>query len=140
MTTVDPSLPGADRGTATSALADVAAALRALTASEAALLRAELASARRRVVSGLIFGAVALLAAAAGVVALIVTLVFALQALDLPPWAAAGIVALALIATALIAAVVARRNLSAHALLPHRTLASLRALPATLSSLVTRNA
>jgi len=123
-----------------SAFAEVAAALKALSASEAALLRAELALARRNVISGLVLGAVALVAAAAGIVAAVVALVFALQTLDLPPWAAAGIVALALLVTALFAGMAARRSLSARALLPHRTLASLRALPATLSQLVTRHA
>ena len=96
-----------------------------LFGGEVALLRAELADTSRSALLAAAIAACALGAAIFGAAFILVTAALGLIAAGQPPWEATGIVGVALLAGAFIAALAAKSRIEAISLTPRRTIEQL---------------
>ncbi|MDO9527418.1 MAG: phage holin family protein [Gemmobacter sp.] len=114
--------------------AEVLAAALQVADSEAAVIKAELAEARRRAVRGIILGAVAAAFAFFAIGVGLAAILLGLIALGLSPWLAALVIFAALVVVAAILLVLAQRLFTYVAQTPGRYLVRLSSLSQTIFS------
>jgi len=124
MDSYEPLPPKADRSIA-GLIGDLASEASQLFRQEIALAKAEIADKATRFATGIGLIAAGAFLGFAGLLVLLASAVLGLS-LVLPAWAAALIVSAAVLAIATILAVIGKRNMAAEALVPSRTLKTLR--------------